>query len=168
MTRTASDYMVDALVKVGVKRVYGVVVSSPDQLPQILNRAMRAANGRKGVATVVVPGNVALAPLTIPAPNWIAIAPVIQPALCEVTELASMLNESSRVTLLCGAGCKNSHTEVIELARMLKAANRARIAVEGVHRIRQPVRCENDRVPRIHFRLPGRYSSISRKNPPIR
>jgi pyruvate dehydrogenase (quinone) len=84
---------------------------------------MRAAIGRKGVAVVVVPGNVALAPLTTPAPNWVApsTAPLIRPTLGEVTELANMLNASSRVTLLCGAGCKDSHTEVIELARKLKA-----------------------------------------------
>jgi len=102
---------------------YVELVSSPDQLPQILNRAMRAAIGRKGVAVVVVPGDVALAPLTTPAPNWIApsTAPMIRPTLCEVTELANMLNASSRVTLLCGAGCKDSHTEVIEFARKLKA-----------------------------------------------
>jgi pyruvate dehydrogenase (quinone) len=102
---------------------YVELVSSPDQLPQILNRAMRAAIGRKGVAVVVVPGNVALAPLATPAPNWIAPSTpsAIRPTPGEVTKLANMLNASSRVTLLCGAGCKDSHTEVIELARKLKA-----------------------------------------------
>ncbi|MGF6872798.1 ubiquinone-dependent pyruvate dehydrogenase [Paraburkholderia sp. MM5477-R1] len=102
---------------------YVELVSSPEQLPQILNRAMRAAIGRKGVAVVVVPGNVALAPLATPVPNWIApLAPsVMRPALEEFTKLADMLNGSSRVALLCGAGCKDAHTEVIELARKLKA-----------------------------------------------
>jgi len=102
---------------------YVELVSSPEQLPQILNRAMRAAIGRKGVAVVVIPGNVALAPLTAPAPNWIAPAAPspVRPPLSEVDKLAEMLSASSRVTLLCGAGCKDSHTEVIELARKLKA-----------------------------------------------
>jgi pyruvate dehydrogenase (quinone) len=102
---------------------YVELVSSAEQLPQILNRAMRAAIGRKGVAVVVVPGNVALAPLAAPAPSWIAPAapsPLLPP-LAELDKLAEMLNASSRVTLLCGAGCKDSHTEVIELARKLKA-----------------------------------------------
>jgi len=102
---------------------YVELVSDPDQLPQILNRAMRAAIGRKGVAVVVVPGNVALAPLSISVPNWIAPSTQssIRPTVGEVTKLATMLNASSRVTLLCGAGCKDSHAEVIELARKLNA-----------------------------------------------
>src|SRR3981081_2164433 len=39
---------------------YVELVHSPDQLPQILARAIRTAVARKGVAVVVVPGNVAL------------------------------------------------------------------------------------------------------------
>src|SRR6201994_1340380 len=46
---------------------YVELVSSPDQLPQILGRAIRTAVARKGVAVVVIPGNVALGPLTKPA-----------------------------------------------------------------------------------------------------
>ena len=42
---------------------YVELVHSPDQLPQILGRAIRTAIARKGVAVVVVPGNVALGPL---------------------------------------------------------------------------------------------------------
>src|SRR6202167_1543915 len=49
---------------------YVELVSHPDQLPQILGRAIRTAVARKGVAVVVVPGNVALGPLTKPVPNW--------------------------------------------------------------------------------------------------
>src|ERR1700739_2597244 len=49
---------------------YVELVSSPDQLPQILGRAIRTAVARKGVAVVVVPGNVALGPLPKPVPNW--------------------------------------------------------------------------------------------------
>src|SRR6202011_1036994 len=51
---------------------YVELVTHPDQLPQILGRAIRTAVARKGVAVVVVPGNVALGPLTKPVPNWSA------------------------------------------------------------------------------------------------
>lgn len=101
---------------------YVELVSSPDQLPQILGRAMRAAIARKGVGVVVVPGNVALSPFSKPVPNWSApAAPLIRPSNAEVARLANLLNRSSRVTLLCGAGCKDSHADVIELARKLQA-----------------------------------------------
>src|SRR6201984_2945754 len=49
---------------------YVELVSSPDQLPQILARAIRVAVARKGVAVVVIPGNVALGSLTKPVPKW--------------------------------------------------------------------------------------------------
>ena len=49
---------------------YAEVVSHPDQLPQVLLRAMRVAVGQRGVAVVVIPGNVALGPLAKPVPTW--------------------------------------------------------------------------------------------------
>src|SRR6185369_260971 len=39
---------------------YVELVSSPAQLPQILARAIRTAVGRRGVAVVVIPGDIAL------------------------------------------------------------------------------------------------------------
>src|ERR1700744_2144977 len=101
---------------------YVELVHSPDQLPQILGRAIRTAVARKGVAVVVIPGNVALGTLKKRVPTWSApAAPVIRPSNDEVAKLAGLLNRSSRVTLLCGAGCKDSHAEVVELARKLQA-----------------------------------------------
>src|SRR5471032_2066253 len=43
---------------------YCELISNVGQLPQILTRAMRAAVGRRGVAVVVIPGDVALSPTT--------------------------------------------------------------------------------------------------------
>src|ERR1700761_692485 len=42
---------------------YVELVSSPGQLPQILTRAIRTAIARRGVAVVVIPGDIALKPL---------------------------------------------------------------------------------------------------------
>src|ERR1700739_4364829 len=42
---------------------YVELVQNPDQLPQILGRAIRVAIARRGVAVVVIPGDVALKPL---------------------------------------------------------------------------------------------------------
>jgi len=101
---------------------YAEVVSHPDQLPQILLRAMRVAVGQRGVAVVVIPGNVALGPLAKPVPAWLLpAAPVVRPSDDELHRLAGLLNGGSRVTLFCGAGCAGAHDEVVDLARKLKA-----------------------------------------------
>src|SRR6202043_2491421 len=42
---------------------YVEVVTNPAQLPQVIERAMRVAVGKNGVAAVVIPGDVALKPL---------------------------------------------------------------------------------------------------------
>ncbi|WP_028222255.1 ubiquinone-dependent pyruvate dehydrogenase [Paraburkholderia oxyphila] len=101
---------------------YVELVSNPGQLPQILGRAIRTAVARKGVAVVVMPGDVALGTLEKPVPAWsMPAAPVLRPADADVARLAELLNRKPRVTLLCGAGCKDTHDEVVELARKLKA-----------------------------------------------
>lgn len=101
---------------------YVELVSSPAQLPQILARAMRAAVARKGVAVVVIPGDVALRPLDATPPGWILpLPPVVTPPAAEIAQLARILNESGKVTMLCGAGCAGAHAEILALAETLKA-----------------------------------------------
>jgi len=101
---------------------YVELVSHPDQLPQILLRAMRVAVAQKGVAVVVIPGDVALKPLEKAVPNWLLpAAPVVRPTDEELDHLSMLLNRGERVTLFCGAGCAGAHDEVVALARRLKA-----------------------------------------------
>jgi len=101
---------------------YVELVTHPEQLPQILLRAMRVAVGQRGVAVVVLPGDVALKPLAKAVPAWLMpAAPVMRPEDGELGRLAALLNRGSRVTLLCGADCAGAHAEVIALARKLKA-----------------------------------------------
>jgi pyruvate dehydrogenase (quinone) len=101
---------------------YVELVSSPTQLPQILKRAIRVAIAKRGVAVIVVPGDIALMKLDADVPQWmVPAAPVIRPSQGEIGHLADLLNGASRVTLFCGAGCAGAHTEIIELAGKLKA-----------------------------------------------
>jgi pyruvate dehydrogenase (quinone) len=86
---------------------YVELVSNPGLLPQILTRAIRVAVAKRGVAVVVIPGDVALQPLTAEIPQWLAPAKPIR--------------EGSRITLFCGAGCADAHDEVVGLAAKLKA-----------------------------------------------
>src|SRR5580693_8087646 len=101
---------------------YVELVSNPAQMLQILTRAMRVAVARRGVAGVVIPGDVALSPAVGQAPRWTLPAPpLVRPRDEEVQALADMLNGAKRVTLFCGAGCGGSHDKVVALAETLKA-----------------------------------------------
>ena len=104
---------------------YCELVSDPSQLPQVLENAMRAAIGLRGVAVVVIPGDVALkdAPErgVAPNPGLIPPKPMVRPATRERDALADLLNGSSRVTLLCGRGCAGAHAELLQLAEALKS-----------------------------------------------
>jgi len=103
---------------------YCELVSNPDQLPGVLESAIRAAIGKRGVAVVVIPGDIALANYEAPIskPHGIKIPePVVVPADRDIDRLAALLAKSERTTILCGRGCKGAHDEVLALAERLKA-----------------------------------------------
>ena len=101
---------------------YVELVSNPKQLPQILKRAIRIAIAKRGVAVIVLPGDVALMELDAQVPEWLVPAvAVLRPTATDIAHLAEFLNQASRVTLFCGAGCAGAHAELIELASKLKA-----------------------------------------------
>lgn len=101
---------------------YCELVSNPAQLPQILERATRTAIAKRGVAVVIIPGDVALQPLAASVPSWVApVAPVVLPAEPELAKFAAHLNDASRITILCGAGCAGAHAELLSIAEKLQA-----------------------------------------------
>jgi pyruvate dehydrogenase (quinone) len=103
---------------------YCELVSSAEQLPGVLESAIRAAVGHSGVAVVVIPGNVALQAVAAKASTSRSIAvsrPVTVPADDDLDALAAMLNLSERTTLLCGRGCAGAHDELLQLADTLKS-----------------------------------------------
>jgi pyruvate dehydrogenase (quinone) len=103
---------------------YCELVTNPEQLPGVLETAMRAAIGHRGVAVVVIPGDIALREVsgTLAAPGAIAIRPpVIVPGELDLGELAALLNASTRTTLFCGRGCAGAHDALMSLAEALKS-----------------------------------------------
>ena len=103
--------------------VYCELVSVPEQLPRVLEIAMRTALQRSGVAVVVVPGEVFLDPAPDgyrPVP--VRIAPsIVRPDDGSLAAAAKVLNGVGRVTILAGAGCAGAHDQLISLASALKA-----------------------------------------------
>jgi len=101
---------------------YVELVSNPALLPQILTRAIRVAIAKRGVAVVVLPGDIALKPLDAAVPHWLAPSkPIIRPEDDSIKSLATLLNAGTRITLFCGAGCADARDQVIALAAKLKA-----------------------------------------------
>ena len=99
------------------------LVTNPLQMPEVLHRAMRAAIGQRGVAVIVLPGDVALqqAPESASA-DWAPLAtPRLLPAAPEIERLATLLNQSEKVTILAGSGCAGAHDSVVALAERLAA-----------------------------------------------
>ena len=97
-------------------------VSSPDQMPHMLGMAIQAAIANRGVAVLIISGDIALAeainqnPISWPRrPN-----PIVIPNNDELHKMAQML-EKGRVTVLCGSGCAGAHPELMQLCDALKA-----------------------------------------------
>ncbi|SDT31712.1 ubiquinone-dependent pyruvate dehydrogenase [Microterricola viridarii] len=102
--------------------VYVEYVADPSQMPRVLEIAMRSAIELRGVAVVVIPGDVALARATEQRAVRIRRAnPVVTPSRPELAEAAALLNGAKKVTILAGAGVEGAHDDVIALAELLAA-----------------------------------------------
>jgi pyruvate dehydrogenase (quinone) len=102
---------------------YCELVSQPEQMPRVLEIAIQTAIARRGVAVVVIPGDVALRDAVEQQPRLVFAEP--KPTVCpsddELNVLAEVLNRSKKVTILGGAGCAGAHGELIEFAGKLQA-----------------------------------------------
>lgn len=102
---------------------YCELVSSPQQIPRVLEIAIQVALSRRGVSVIVLPGDVALqeAIESKPRLRFPTAEATVRPSEDAITRLAQFLNESTNVTILGGAGCAGAHDELIEVAGRLKA-----------------------------------------------
>ena len=102
---------------------YCGVVSEPDQMPRILAIAMRTAIAQRGVAVVVIPGNISTAKSTAAAVplGFLRNASAVLPPASDLAEAGSILSKAKRVTILAGAGCAGAHAELMQIAEHLQA-----------------------------------------------
>jgi pyruvate dehydrogenase (quinone) len=102
---------------------YCEMVGVPEQMPRVLEIAMRTAINLSGVAAIVIPGDVFLHK----ASNGVGVLPmkmarpIVRPNEEELREAADILNAGRKVTILGGAGCKDAHAELIGAADALKS-----------------------------------------------
>ncbi|WEO99956.1 thiamine pyrophosphate-requiring protein [Streptomyces sp. FXJ1.172] len=104
------------------------MVTVPEQLPNVIDRAMRTAMARRSVTAVIIPADVQeleysppghafkMVPSSLGMPHY---APV--PSDEDLTRAAEVLNAGEKVAVLVGQGARGARQEVMALADRLGA-----------------------------------------------
>lgn len=102
---------------------YCETINNPKQMPRVLQIAIQTAISLNGVSVVSLSGDVAMQHIENDAPihpEFIS-RPCIRPSDNDMHQLASLINQTDNVTLLCGAGCAGAHEELINLAGVISS-----------------------------------------------
>ena len=113
--------------------VYNLMISNPQQVPGVIDIAIRNALAERGVAHLTFPNDIQVAPAAedpyrhvAPAtpphtsPNHVGRS-TIPPSPDELANAAHVLNDGVRIAILAGAGALHARTEVLEVADRLGA-----------------------------------------------
>lgn len=97
---------------------YCELISQPEQMPRIERIAIQTALGKGGVSVLVLSGDVAEAEAARPTGRSVIAGPsgTLLPDDGQVRALAEAIDAAGSVTLFCGAGVRDAHAEVMELA----------------------------------------------------
>ncbi|WP_405477292.1 pyruvate dehydrogenase [Streptomyces sp. NBC_00009] len=102
---------------------YSELISSPRQMPRVVQTAIQHAVGRRGVSVVSLPGDIAAehspaggAELAMPLDR-----PSVRPADEELARLTELVDAAETVTVFCGRGVAGAHAEVMAFAEKVKA-----------------------------------------------
>jgi len=103
--------------------IYNQQVESGEQMPRIIEQAVRAAYYHKGVAHISLPMDVARQKVSRPEyrTKLLSEQPAMIPPPQYIREAAAYLNTCSKITILAGIGAKHATTQLEEVARILKA-----------------------------------------------
>jgi len=97
---------------------YCETIASVRQMPRVLQIAMQHAIGLNGVAVVSLSGDVAMQNIEddeLEHPLFLNRS-IIHPSDNDLQQLAELINQSKKITLLCGAGCAGAHDALLLLA----------------------------------------------------
>ncbi|BCN77879.1 thiamine pyrophosphate-requiring protein [Prescottella equi] len=107
---------------------YVQTVNVPEQLPNVLDRAIRTALSQRAPTALIIPADVQELPYSPPThafkmvPSSLGLdLPQIAPDDDAVRRAADILNAGSKVAMLVGAGARGAHVELAEVADLLGA-----------------------------------------------
>jgi pyruvate dehydrogenase (quinone) len=107
---------------------YLQMVTVPEQLPNVIDRAMRVAMAERTVTAIIIPADVQELDYAAPphefkyVPSSLGIEfPRVSPEDEAVRRAADVLNSGEKVAILAGQGSRGARDEVIEVADLLGA-----------------------------------------------
>ncbi|MGV0643106.1 thiamine pyrophosphate-requiring protein [Mycolicibacterium sp. XJ2546] len=107
---------------------YVQMVTVPEQLPNVLDRAIRVALSEQAPTAVIIPGDVQELEYSPPThkfkmvPSSLGIEwPMPAPDDAAIARAAEVLNAGEKVAILVGAGARGAHEEVAAVADLLGA-----------------------------------------------
>lgn len=107
---------------------YVQMVTVPEQLPNVLDRAMRIAVSRRAPTAIIVPNDVQELEYAAPThdfkmvPSSLGVSwPAVDPDDAAVRAAADLLNAGEKVAILIGQGARGAATEVAQIADLLGA-----------------------------------------------
>ena len=107
---------------------YVQMVTVPEQLPNVLDRAIRVALTERAPTALIIPSDVQELEYSPPThafkmvPSSLGIEwPAISPDDAAITRAAEVLNDGTKVAMLVGQGAREARDEVVEVAELLGA-----------------------------------------------
>ncbi len=102
---------------------YNQMVTTPAQLPRILQAALQNALHKNGVAVLGLPGDITNLPAATAETSTLLFRskPKITPSEEELVQLSELINSNKKITIFCGLGAAHAHDEIVQLAKKLKA-----------------------------------------------
>jgi pyruvate dehydrogenase (quinone) len=111
-----------------VANEYCQMVTVPEQLPNVLDRAIRTAMTQRCVAAIIIPSDVQELTYAAPThefkmvPSSLGIVePQLIPPEHELARAAEIINAGSKVAILIGQGAREAADQVLELAELTGA-----------------------------------------------
>jgi pyruvate dehydrogenase (quinone) len=103
--------------------VWNQTLSSPDQLPQMLEQAVNAAYEKRGPAVLTIPGDVGGLELArdVPSPTFVSAHAPGAPSEEALAAAGAALDAASSVTMLVGQGAAGARDEALAVAERLQA-----------------------------------------------
>ncbi|SHF16969.1 thiamine pyrophosphate-dependent enzyme [Dysgonomonas macrotermitis] len=102
---------------------YNQIANTPMQFARMLQAALQHTIHKKEVAVLGLPGDLAESEACDihTSTQLLPSKSVYRPQDSEIAALAELINTSNKVTIYCGIGAKDAHTEVVELSQRIKA-----------------------------------------------